>query len=599
MIDRFFLWLGAGVVAAGVTVGMLAGAGAAQAHTESDSDGGVKTSQAAKSDENKQDSGKNDAGQDRQQKQNVNDDKNPNDPAVGADDQPDAKVVERGRKSLRSEAGKRTAKLINNVVAALTPKPARKVVAEKADPVETVETEAIVTGLSEPEPPKAEPKQTPAIAQTGFRLARAPPTETDIALAMPMPARPESAASAAPPIQVPPVVSAIGTAVFDLISFAESVFEGPPKVPPGSSVTVQRSTLDLGNGHVVPADWYFPEGTSSETAEDPPPPERIIYLQHGLLARGVFYDYTAAYLAEQTNSVVVAPSLTSNIFATDGMWLGGEQMHRAVADLLLDNNDALLESAQLAGYPEGQELPKQVVLVGHSLGGGLIIDTARYMARDEELGDSSYQLAGVLMLDGVSFTDPVPILEQIPDDIPIYNLSATPYLWNLFGSMDHALAQVRGDDFTGAQLLGGLHSDAMIGGNPLIQFGAYLLTGFSRPSNVEGSQILAAGWINDMFGGTLTPGLYGAPGSTIKVPTGFGPAFGLVQPTPGPIDTVARQLTAVFFGLLSNIDFATDVPAAGAAVAVPTAVAAGATNGVTGVQVGHSDLEIACGPDGY
>ena len=140
-------------------------------------------------------------------------------------------------------------------------------------------------------------------------------------------------------------------------------------------------------------------------------------------------------------------------------------------------------------------------------------------------------------------------------------------MWNLFGTMDAALAQVRGDDFHGAQLLFGLHSDAMIGGNALVQFGAYLLTGFSLPSNAAGSQILAAGWINDMFACaestdcTLTPGLYGPPGSVIKIPTPAGPAIGLVQPTPGPVDTVARQLTAVFIGLLSHINFATDVPA--------------------------------------
>ena len=111
----------------------------------------------------------------------------------------------------------------------------------------------------------------------------------------------------------------------------------------------------------------------------------------------MFYDYTAAYLAEQTNSIVVAPSLTSNIFATDGMWLGGEQMHRAVADLFLTDNDALLESARLAGYPEEKALPTQVVLVGHSLGGGLVIDTAGYMVDN----GTSDKLAGVLMLDGV------------------------------------------------------------------------------------------------------------------------------------------------------------------------------------------------------
>lgn len=96
----------------------------------------------------------------------------------------------------------------------------------------------------------------------------------------------------------------------------------------------------------------------------------------------------------------------------------------------------------------------------------------------------------------------MPTLEDIPDAIPVYNLSATPCMW-----------------------------------------------------------------INDMFACaedtdcTLTPGLYGVPGSTITIPTPAGPAIGLVQPTPGPVDTVARQLTAVFIGLLSHINFATDVPA--------------------------------------
>jgi hypothetical protein len=201
-----------------------------------------------------------------------------------------------------------------------------------------------------------------------------------------------------------------------------------------------------------------------------------------------------------------------------------------------DDNTALLESAQEAGYTQ-DELPQNVVLVGHSLGGGFVIDTARYMVAKQENGDSTYyHLAGVLMLDGVSFTDPVPILEGIPPDIPVYNLSATPYFWNLFGTMDNALAQVHGDQFHGAQLLGGLHSDSMIGGNPLIQFGAYLVTGFSMPSNVAGSQVLAAGWINDMFACENDPncektGICAQPGDVLTIPTSVGPAFGLVQPS--------------------------------------------------------------------
>ena len=275
MIDRFFLWLGAGVVAAGVTVGMLAGAGAAQAHTESDSDGGVKTSQAPKSDENKQDSGKNDAGQDQQQKQNDNGDKKANDPAVNADD-PDATAArdvvrkddanQNSRKALRSEAGKRTAKLINNFVAVVTPKPALKAVPERidpvdrvekvdpaaaADPVVAVETEPTITKLGEPEQPKAERLQTPAAAQPLSNRTRAPPTESDITLPTPMLAQPQVAAASLK-IDVPPVVSAIGTAVFGLISFAEGVVEGPPKALPGSGVRVERSTLKIGENRKFP-----------------------------------------------------------------------------------------------------------------------------------------------------------------------------------------------------------------------------------------------------------------------------------------------------------------------------------------------------------
>ena len=73
---------------------------------------------------------------------------------------------------------------------------------------------------------------------------------------------------------------------------------------------------------------------------------------------------------------------------------------------------------------------------------------ARYMAADERSAtpSSSYQLAGVLMLDGVSFTDPaqhIALIPDGPDGIPVYNLSSTRNPWNLFGTMDAALAQER------------------------------------------------------------------------------------------------------------------------------------------------------------
>ena len=277
--------------------------------------------------------------------------------------------------TVRPESGQRAARLVNNVVAAVTHR-TRPHGRGREDARDETRRDAgssrgrravAVESRDDPREPRRTFLTSRKIAR--IRLVRNvretlfAPKRSDVSLATPMLAQPQATAAAAPQIDVPPVISAIGTAVFGLISFAESVFEGPPTALPGSGVTVKRSTLTIGDQE-VPADWYFPDTYDPESDT---PPERIIYLQHGFGARGVFYDYTASYLAQQTNSVVVAPSVTSNLFATDGMWLGGDPMHRAMADLFRDDNPALLQSAKAAGYGQGQ-LPQQVVLVGHSLG---------------------------------------------------------------------------------------------------------------------------------------------------------------------------------------------------------------------------------------
>ena len=105
----------------------------------------------------------------------------------------------------------------------------------------------------------------------------------------------------------------------------------------------------------------------------------------------------------------------------------------------------------------------------------------------------------------------------------------------------------------------------MVGGNPLIELAAYLVTGYGGPANVEGSQVLAASWINDMFAGERTctdaSCFYGATGSSFTIPTSFGPAIGLVAPKADPINSFLSELTLAFFRLTSIINFATDVDA--------------------------------------
>ena len=245
------------------------------------------------------------------------------------------------------------------------------------------------------------------------------------------------ATAAAPPFSG--LLNVIGTVVFTLYNLATAIIGGPPILPANSGVTVRSSTLHLdcgcngGQGVDVQADWYVPEAEEGQA-----PPDQLIYLQHGFLARGPWYSHTAAALAKQTNSIVVAPSITSNFLASDACWLGAPPMHEAMARLFDDNNTALADSATAAGYLG--PIPDRVVLIGHSLGGGAVIGIAGAMA-DNHTED---RLAGVIMLDGVPF-DPkaVESIEKVDTAIPIYNLASPRYFWNQFGVGTDALLEAR------------------------------------------------------------------------------------------------------------------------------------------------------------
>ena len=359
-------------------------------------------------------------------------------------------------------------------------------------------------------------------------LAEEPATPMTAHLAMVAAPEPVAAAAAAP--SVSPIIRVIGSLIFTAYNLALRLFEGPPKLPPGSTVTVRTSTLhfDYGPGYDLPADWYFP---------DDPNPTGLIYLQHGFLAAAPFYSYTAATLAEQTNSIVVAPSVTSNPYAPNGFWLSGAPYQTAVADLFTGDRQALTDSASTALYRD-VTLPTRVVLVGHSAGGGLVLAAAGDMVDDGSIGD----LAGIVLLDGVADDDvATTALDKLPDDLPIYQLAARPYGWNNFGATGNALVQARPGRFNGVELVGGSHVDSMQGGNRIFQIAAYLATGFSKPQNIEAVKILAVGWINDMFAGTAN-GIYGSPGESITIPTSAGPATAIVLPVSPAGSTAAAAV---------------------------------------------------------
>lgn len=389
------------------------------------------------------------------------------------------------------------------------------------------------------------------------------------------------------PQNYPKPLSVLGDVVFDTLATLERLVGGDPVIPPAlrDSVEVSTSTLVISEGHEVESNWYFPTSANGE------PPTRLIYLQHGFLANGPLYSYTASYLAQSTNSVVVTTTFTSNPFEADGMWLGGDNLHEAVAQLFLDPDrtalNASLDTAELkAGRTENIDVPTQFVLVGHSLGGGFAPGVAGYYAegltrrRDQGL-DAPNELAGVVIYDAVPMGSIIPdAMDRLdtletngtvdpgdddPNDyIPIYEIGAPLNFLNVFSDVNDQLTEARPGQFTGVVLEGGVHMDPMQGGNPLIQVVAYLVAGFPQPQNPLAVRDLSAGWINDMFDEKIDPttgtcqadcaGQYGDGDDSFTITTEKGDAVAVLIGT-----QKATDLTSLH--AISVTDFISAIPA--------------------------------------
>jgi len=534
------------MLTAGVAAGMVAGAGVASADSPPGSDTKATTSsESANSTENKPDSDNDSTGTPKPKPSGK---KPKKDATAGPKDADDSDAAKQDEGTLANESPAQqpgedpTAETVNDaektdsdtaetaadkpatppaVKRQPTAKPTAKPESEEPTPTESAKfSESAKTNVERVAnvEPLATVEPTSRSEAAAARKATAAPETAAVAVAAPANAEVTSTAAASP---LSGLLSAIGTIVFNLYGLAISVVGGPPVLPPNSTVTVRSSTLriDCANGYEVPADWYIP--ASAEQT----PPQRLIYLQHGFVAAGPWYSYTAATLAEQTNSIVVAPSITSNFLSCDACWLGAPRMQQAVANLFEDDNTALADSALAAGYTG--LIPDRVVLVGHSLGGGLVAGTAGYMVDN----GTSDRLAGVLMLDGVGLDGSMASsLEKVPGDIPIYQLAAPKYFWNQFGVGSDALLEARPDRFIGVTLVGGSHVDSMQGGNPLIQFSQQLVAGFSKPQNVAAAQILMVGWVNDMFAGKQDDGIYASPGEELTIDTPAGQATAVALP---------------------------------------------------------------------
>jgi len=365
---------------------------------------------------------------------------------------------------------------------------------------------------------------------------------TAVALAA---ARPEPATTPAGPT----LINVIGTIFFGLFDMFTNVIAGPPAVPPNSNVRVGRSTLqiDCGDGYTADADWYVP--TSQE------PPKGLIYLQHGILANASYYDVTAAALAEWTNSIVVAPTITSNIFACDSCFLVGDPMHFAIAKLFSGDRAALNASLDAAFEGEDFALPQKYVLVGHSGGSQLAAGVAGYASKLAG-PNGSPDLAGVILFDTNDIGGFLSRgIAKVPLTTPVYYLGGDPSLINNFDEMGGVMKWLRPNQFTGVHLIGGVHTDVPQGTNPLPQFFMNLFLGFPKPENAAAVKLVASGWINDMFSTGRDTGIYPSPGAAMDVPTESGTAH--VVGLGGPLHQLSffESLVSFFYGLTGNLRF--------------------------------------------
>jgi lipocalin len=286
----------------------------------------------------------------------------------------------------------------------------------------------------------------------------------------------------------------------------------PPQSNGVTGVTTGSSSLAIPfgpRGFVTSADWYFPTQADGQVSAN-----GVVWLQQGELRDAAALAAVATQIAGQTNSIVVAPAISSFEIPTQpGCFLGGAAMQEAVAGMMLGDRGALTISATAAGY-QGV-LPEKILLAGQRLGGGFAAEAA---ARTVDNGAATNVL-GVVMFDGVASTDQfaasVAKLESL--DIPLYQIASPPQAANNWGRTTEQLVAVYPGQFFGVQFDDVTALDAVI--------------------------TLATGWINDIYAGRgpIDPlyGLYANPNDGTYVPNQrivMGGAGVTTLPAPPPVD---------------------------------------------------------------
>lgn len=376
-----------------------------------------------------------------------------------------------------------------------------------------------------------------------------------------------------------------------------------------TGVQIGHSRLDIPGaflGDTVAADWYFP--TQPDGSVDA---QGVIWLQHGFGAINSFYSALATDLAMKTNSIVVAPTLSSIPFTFSGGCLVCTTSQEAAAAAFLDpNRTVLIDSALAAGYTgDVEQLKQKFALAGHSAGGGFATAVgADYIGEGTDLQDAN--LVGVVMFDGVSngatdgtFTQQVDVL--LDAGKPIYTIAAPAQSWNAFGATTNALAEALAGNFAGVVLTGGSHVDSMIGSNPIIDAVLQLVTQRVPAGNTDAVYTLSTGWLNDMFAGNTPGGPFGTQygfyaGANQAIIMGPTAALALPSPVANQLSLGDRILTSVIDAVGSIFGFSIlPTPYNYGSNGLDSVIVPRLSNGVTGVRTGSAVLDIPAGQNGY
>ena len=224
----------------------------------------------------------------------------------------------------------------------------------------------------------------------------------------------------------------------------------------------------------------------------------VIWLQHGFLADKAFYSALATNLAQETNSIVVAPTLPS--FPQ----LRCARLHPLRRADAAGRRDACsrrplgIEHQRQPGRIPGA-LPEDFILAGHSAGGGWSSSVGGYYVDDLAPGDQNH-LLGVVMYDGVNMNGTLPQAIASLDTLtfpstrsrrpPSHGTPSAPPPMSCWRCGPTSLRRV---------LVNGSHVDAMLGSNPIVDFSAQLVTKRSPAGNTSAVDTLSTGWINDFY----------------------------------------------------------------------------------------------------